>query len=73
MMASSTRLRGRVKWFNVSGGFGFVEYDGERIFVHYTAVGGPGPAFLREGEEVEFTVFEGLEGRQASDVRRVAA
>ncbi len=73
MMAASTRLRGRVKWFNRSSGFGFIECDGEKIFVHYTAVGAPGPAYLGEGEEVEFTLTSGLEGLQAADVRRVAA
>jgi cold shock protein len=72
MAASAQRVRGRVKWFNVNGGFGFIECDGDKIFVHYTAVGSPGPSFLQEGEEVEFTVFEGPEGLQASDVRRVA-
>ena len=74
MAVSGQRVRGRVKWFNVNGGFGFIECDrdGDKIFVHYTAVGSPGPSFLREGEEVEFTISEGLEGLQASDVRRVA-
>lgn len=73
MVATGERVRGRVKWFNVNGGFGFIGGPGgSKIFVHYTAVAAPGPAFLREGETVEFTVFEGLEGLQASDVRRVA-
>jgi cold shock protein len=72
MLTVADRVRGRVKWFNVNGGFGFIERDGGKIFVHYTAVESPGPAFLREGEEVEFTIFEGLEGLQASNVRRVA-
>lgn len=74
MATVGQRVRGRVKWFNVNDGFGFIECARERdkIFVHYTAVGSPGPSFLREGEEVEFTIFEGPEGLQASDVRRVA-
>jgi cold shock protein len=73
MAVSGERVQGRVKWFNVNGGFGFIGGpDGSKIFVHYTAVGAPGPSFLREGETVEFTIFEGLEGLQASDVRRVA-
>jgi CspA family cold shock protein len=73
MARSPARTRGRVKWFNVNAGFGFIECaGGDRIFVHYSEVGAPGPAFLREGEEVEFAVFEGVEGLQASDVRRVA-
>ncbi len=75
MAASAQRMRGRGKWFNINGGFGFIECSRahDSIFVHYTAVGSPGPSFLREGEEVEFTIFEGPEGLQASDVRRVAA
>lgn len=72
MAVAAQRVRGQVKWFSVNGGFGFIECGGDKIFVHYTAVGSPGPAFLREGEEVEFMVFEGPEGLQASDVRRIA-
>lgn len=73
MTVSLERVRGRVTWFSVNAGFGFIESPGRtKVFVHYTAVRTPGPAFLREGEEVEFTIFRGLEGLQASDVRRVA-
>ena len=73
MTDPADRARGRVKWFNANDGFGFIECgDGRSIFVHYTAIEAPGPVVLREGEEVEFTISRGLEGLQASDVRRVA-
>ncbi len=60
---------GKVKWFNDSKGFGFIEKgDGEEIFVHYTAIAIPGYKTLNEGQEVEFDVYEGLKGPQAKNV-----
>mgnify|MGYP001582054849 FL=1 len=47
------RLTGRVKWFNDSKGYGFIEQEGGRdIFVHYTAIQGEGFKSLAEGQKV---------------------
>ncbi|MGQ9629672.1 MAG: cold shock domain-containing protein [bacterium] len=62
-------MRGRVKWFNDSKGYGFIEReDGEDVFVHYTAIKGEGFRSLTEGQEVEFEIVEGSKGPQAANV-----
>ena len=62
-------LTGRVKWFNDSKGYGFIEQEGGRdIFVHYTAIQGDGLKSLAEGQKVEFEVTEGAKGPQATKV-----
>lgn len=62
---------GKVKWFNQSKGYGFIERDGEGdVFVHYTAIEGDGYRTLEEGQVVEFDVKEGPKGAQAMIVRK---
>jgi CspA family cold shock protein len=66
------KLIGRVKWFNDSKGYGFIEQDGGKdIFVHFTAIEGDGFKSLAEGQQVEFEVIEGAKGPQAAKVVKV--
>jgi CspA family cold shock protein len=66
------KLTGRVKWFNDSKGYGFIEQDGGRdIFVHYTAIQGDGFKSLAEGQKVEFEIVEGAKGPQATNVIKI--
>ncbi len=66
------KLTGRVKWFNDSKGYGFIEQEGGRdIFVHYTAIQGDGFKSLAEGQKVEFEIIEGAKGPQATKVVKV--
>ena len=61
---------GRVKWFNNSKGYGFIEQEGGKdVFVHYSAVQGSGYRSLEEGQSVEFEVTDGTKGPQAANVR----
>ena len=62
---------GKVKWFNDSKGFGFIEQnDGsEDVFVHFSAVQGDGFRSLYEGDEVSFNVEQGAKGLQATNVK----
>jgi cold shock protein len=60
---------GRVKWFNNSKGYGFIEREGgEDVFVHFSAIQGSGYRNLEEGQEVEFEIEKGPKGLQAANV-----
>lgn len=60
---------GRVKWFNDSKGFGFIERnDGGEVFVHFSAIRADGYKTLSPGQEVEFDVYEGKQGPLAQNV-----
>ncbi len=63
------RETGKVKWFNDSKGYGFIQREeGEDVFVHFRAIRGDGYKSLEEGQSVEFTVTQGQKGLQAEDV-----
>ena len=60
---------GKVKWYDVDKGFGFLTRDdGGEVFVHSTALE-PAGTTLRPGQRVEFGVAEGRRGTQALQVR----
>jgi CspA family cold shock protein len=64
----SEKLRGTVKWFNDSKGFGFLECDGTDYFVHFSAIQGNGFKTLAEGATVMFKAGKGQKGPQAEEV-----
>jgi CspA family cold shock protein len=61
---------GRVKWFNDSKGFGFIEQpeSGKDVFVHFSAIQDEGFKSLKQGQEVSFEIVEGPKGPQATNV-----
>lgn len=64
-------MRGKVKWFNDSKGYGFIEQDGGGdVFVHFSAIQMDGFKTLTEGEEVEFDVETREKGLHARNVQR---
>ncbi len=60
------REKGVVKWFSTEKGYGFIRRDsGEEIFVHHTDIQVDGYASLKNGEAVEFEVFQSDRGPKA--------
>ena len=63
-------LKGKVKWFNATKGFGFITgEDGQDIFVHYSQIVKEGYKSLEEGQEVTYEITQGAKGPQASNVK----
>jgi cold shock protein len=69
----SERVKGTVKWFNASKGYGFLERpDGEAdVFVHFSSIQGDGFRSLEEGQSVEFGVSQTDKGLQAEEVTKL--
>lgn len=65
--------QGRVKWFNDSKGYGFINDDShdEDIFVHYSQIQQDGFKTLEAGETVDFQVKESPKGLRAEEVERL--
>ena len=65
--------RGIVKWFNEKKGFGFIVDPAVRgdIFVHFSAIMAKGFKTLKEGEEVEYELYEDQKGSRARNVMRI--
>jgi CspA family cold shock protein len=67
------RLKGTVRWFNNSKGYGFIGRDdgGSDIFLHYSAITSEGYKSLAEGDRVEFEIVQGPKGPQAANVTKI--
>ncbi|MEM8348821.1 RNA chaperone/antiterminator CspA [Morganella morganii] len=66
----SNTMTGSVKWFNDDKGFGFITpKDGSKdIFVHFSAIQSDNFKSLIEGQEVSFTMENGMKGPAAGNV-----
>ena len=63
-------MTGKVKWFNNSKGFGYIESSSGDVFVHYSEIQGEGYKTLAEGQQVEFDLYEGPKGLLAKSVKK---
>ena len=64
-------LQGKVKWFNPTKGFGFIERDDKEkdVFVHVSAVRDAGMNGLDEGQSLTFDVEDGPKGPSAVNLK----
>jgi cold shock protein len=68
----SKMAEGKVKWFNDSKGYGFIETDsGHDVFVHHSSIQGEGFKSLAEGDRVSFVEEKGAKGPQATNVKKL--
>ena len=67
-------INGKVKWFNSTKGFGFIERgDNEKdVFVHISAVKNAGMDGLDEGQAMTFEIEEGPKGPNAVNIQKVS-
>ncbi len=67
-------IKGKVKWFNPTKGFGFIERDDKEkdVFVHISAIKTAGMNNLNEGQGVIFEVEQGPKGPNAVNLQKDA-
>ena len=64
---------GRVKWFSLEKGFGFISNDeGEDVYLAATSLP-EGVATVKPGTKIEFSVIDSRKGPQAMSVRIIDA
>lgn len=63
-------MKGTVKWFNESKGFGFIQpaEGGKDVFVHYSAIRTQGFKTLTEGQAVTYDIEQTPKGPAAVNV-----
>ena len=67
-------LKGKVKWFNGTKGYGFIEREDKEkdVFVHSSAVREAGLKYLNEGDELTFEVENGDKGPSAVKLQKTS-
>ena len=68
-MSNSNVVKGTVKWFNETKGFGFIQQEsGPDVFAHFREIDNSGFKTLAEGQQVEFRITQGPKGPNAVNV-----
>ena len=65
-------IKGKVKWFNGSKGYGFIERDDKEkdVFVHMSTVKDSGVEHLDEGDVLTFDIEDGTKGPSAVNLKK---
>ena len=64
---------GKIKWFNPTKGYGFIENDtgGKDVFLHVSALEKAGIETLQEGQAVSFEIGENNGKENAINIKTV--
>ena len=64
---------GKIKWFNPTKGYGFIENDagGKDIFLHVSALEQAGIDTLEEGEAVSFEIGDNRGRENAINITKI--
>ena len=67
-------IKGKIKWFNPTKGYGFIEREDKEkdVFVHASAVRDAGLKYLNEGDELTFEVEDGDKGPSAVKLQKTS-
>ena len=68
--STAVTVNGKVKWFDETKGFGFVQSDdgGKDVFVHISILSPSGVSRLAEGQPVTMQVVDTQKGREALSI-----
>ncbi|MBJ9954654.1 MULTISPECIES: cold-shock protein [Acinetobacter] len=68
-MSNAKIVKGTVKWFNETKGFGFIQPEsGPDVFAHFSEITSSGFKTLVEGQAVEFSISQGQKGPTAVNI-----
>ena len=62
--------QGNVKWYDKKKGYGFVDHEGQDVFIHYSEI--TEKEFIPENNElISFKVVKGEKGPKAKEITKV--
>ena len=63
---------GKIKWFNPTKGYGFIEQEGNKdVFLHVSALEEAGIDTLQEGETISFEIGENKGKENAINIKKI--
>ena len=63
---------GKIKWFNPTKGYGFIEQEGSKdVFLHVSALEKAGINTLQEGQAISFEIGENNGKENAINIKTV--